>query len=180
MRVDKEREREKWIQRKQTSHGRTQLTANTCRFAPPLFSLPLFSPVYHRCDPSSVYSTNMTNDKSYHGLVVFGLSVSVFIVTSSILLCQAITLNRSHLAAVAIVSGEWVNVDEEYTNKPNPPPPSWDPAKKYSKGDRVMVHFPRDNIYKAGTNNPIARPTDVFLRGERARARGRGRTAGTK
>ena len=27
-----------------------------------------------------------------------------------------------------------------------------------------MVHFPRDNIYKAGTENPLARPTDVFLR----------------
>jgi hypothetical protein len=28
----------------------------------------------------------------------------------------------------------------------------------------VLVHFPRDNIYKAGTDNPLARPTDVFLR----------------
>jgi hypothetical protein len=43
-------------------------------------------------------------------------------------------------------------------------PPFWDSSKKYNKGDLVVVHFPRDNIYKAGTENPLARPTDVFLR----------------
>jgi hypothetical protein len=56
----------------------------------------------------------MTNDKSYNEMVMLGLVGSVFIVTSSMLLCQAITLNRSHLAAVSIVSGEWINADEEY------------------------------------------------------------------
>ncbi|GMH60807.1 hypothetical protein TL16_g03129 [Triparma laevis f. inornata] len=96
----------------------------------------------------------------------WGLCVSASIVTASVLLCQAISLNRSHLNAVAIMSGEWRVVDEEFEgkNKPNPMPPVWDESKKYKAGDLVTVHFPKDNLYRCYTTNPKSSPTDVFLR----------------
>ena len=43
----------------------------------------------------------------------WGLGASVLIITSSMLLCQSIILNRSHLNAVATVSGEWRAIDDE-------------------------------------------------------------------
>ncbi|GMH48173.1 hypothetical protein TrVE_jg11648 [Triparma verrucosa] len=95
----------------------------------------------------------------------WGLCVSASIVTASVLLCQAISLNRSHLNAVAIMSGEWRVVDDEFEGKkPNPMPPVWDEAKKYKAGDLVTVHFPKDNLYRCYSTNPKSSPTDVFLR----------------
>ena len=67
-----------------------------------------FCEFVERCEPGRPWG-------HAHGSIWarWGLRASTLIVTSSMLLCQSIILNRSHLYAVATVSGEWRAIDDE-------------------------------------------------------------------
>jgi len=104
------------------------------------------------------------------GLSEFGcvmwITISIIVTTLSILLAQAITLNRSYLGTMGYIAGGWTIVE------PNDPcligassPSQWDPRRKYKKGDLIVEHsFRTRTIYKATSNSPEGKPLDISLR----------------
>ncbi|KAL3914919.1 MAG: hypothetical protein SGILL_005888, partial [Bacillariaceae sp.] len=97
--------------------------------------------------------------------------VSVIIITVSLLLAQATTLNRSYLGIMGYLTGEWVLVDTEADPSilEGPSRPStWDPRRKYKKGDLIAeATSPTIGsivVYQATSNNPEGRPFDLYLR----------------
>jgi hypothetical protein len=97
--------------------------------------------------------------------------VSVVVITISLLLAQAATLNRSYLGIMGYLTGEWavvdVNVDPSVLEGPNRPS-TWDPRQRYKKGDLIAEstspNFGKVVVYKAMSNNPEGRPFDLYLR----------------
>mmetsp|Transcript_9405 Transcript_9405/g.16842 ORF Transcript_9405/g.16842 Transcript_9405/m.16842 type:complete len:287 (+) Transcript_9405:3-863(+) len=97
--------------------------------------------------------------------------ISVVVVTSSLLLAQAATLNRSYLGIMGYLTGEWVVVDTDsdpsLLEGPNRPAP-WDPRRRYKKGDMIAEtpspSFGKIIVYRATSNNPEGRPFDLYLR----------------
>lgn len=95
---------------------------------------------------------------------------SVIFVTVSLLLCQAVTLNRSYLGIMGYLTGEWVVVDTDSDKSilEGPTPSSWDPRRRYKKGDLVAEttspNFGKTIVYRATSNNPEGRPFDLYLR----------------
>ncbi len=97
------------------------------------------------------------------GYWYYALSLSSSVVTCSLLLSQSVSLSRSPLTSVALVTGEW-------SRKPNhtgPNPQPWDPKKTYKKGDliseRNIISDVR-HVYVSQSDSPESRPRDVFLR----------------
>jgi hypothetical protein len=96
---------------------------------------------------------------------------SVMFITVSLLLCQAVTLNRSYLGTMGYLTGEWVVVDTDSDKSilegPNRPS-LWDPRRRYKKGDLVVettpTNFGKTVVYRATSNNPEGRPFDSYLR----------------
>lgn len=91
------------------------------------------------------------------------IMLSVIIITSLLLLAQAVVLNGSYLAIMGYISGEWTLVQDppQYFEAPA----NWDPKRRYKKGD-LIVHpgFGGGAVYRANTNNPEGRPFDLCLR----------------
>ena len=90
------------------------------------------------------------------------IMLSVVIITSLLLLAQAVVLNGSFYAIMGYVSGEWTLVE-------NPPqyfeaPAAWDPKRRYKKGDLIVHSGFGGGVYRASTNNPEGRPFDLCLR----------------
>ena len=96
--------------------------------------------------------------------------VSVVVITISMLLAQAATLNRSYLGIMGYLTGEWVLVDENDPSLADGPRPSpWDPKRRYKKGDLICLESSSSShgtrvVYRAQSNSPEGKPTDFFLR----------------
>ena len=110
------------------------------------------------------------------------IGISVVVVTLSLLLAQAATLNRSHLGITGYLAGGWVDVDPNASTKTNnntntnnisnnnksnnkksssSQPAEWVPRKRYKKGDTVSYER---TVYRATTNSPEGQPYDLYLR----------------
>jgi hypothetical protein len=97
-------------------------------------------------------------------------TVSVIVITCSLLLAQAATLNRSYLGIMGYLTGEWVLVDENdpaLVDSARPSP--WDPKRRYKKGDLISWESPSGShgtkvVYRAHSNSPEGKPFDLFLR----------------
>jgi hypothetical protein len=97
--------------------------------------------------------------------------ISVIVITISLLLAQAATLNRSYLGIMGYLTGEWavvdVDADPSILEGPNRPS-TWDPRRRYKKGDMIAEstapNFGKVVVYKAMSNNPEGRPFDLYLR----------------
>jgi hypothetical protein len=77
----------------------------------------------------------------------FLTQLSVVVITISLLLSQAATLNRSYLGIMGYLAGEWVAVDPETdpaiiegvtSSSSSIRPSQWDPKRRYRKGDIVF------------------------------------------
>lgn len=95
--------------------------------------------------------------------------LSVVIVTTHLLSTQLVTLNKSYLAIMGYISGEWKLVDDPSSVKKYgaSAPSPWDPRRRYKKGDLISHNVPgfrRNSIYMATSNSPEGRPFDLFLR----------------
>jgi hypothetical protein len=93
--------------------------------------------------------------------------MSVIIITLSILLAQAATLNRSYMGIMGYIAGEWTVVDSSDPSLAGATPAQWDPRRRYKKGDFIVQNFPGfggQSIYKATSNSPEGRPFDLYLR----------------
>lgn len=88
--------------------------------------------------------------------------LSVVVVSAVILLAQLITLNKSYLATMGHLAGEWKLVQRKGKEVAS----QWDPRRRYKKGDMIVYSYPgfRQSIYMATTNSPEGRPFDFFLR----------------
>lgn len=88
--------------------------------------------------------------------------MSVIVITSVVLLAQLVTLNKSYLATMGHLAGEWKLVQ----NKRKEAASQWDPRRRYKKGDLIVYSYPgfRQSVYMATTNSPEGRPFDLFLR----------------
>ena len=88
--------------------------------------------------------------------------LSIIVVTAVILLAQLITLNKSYLATMGHLAGEWKLVHRKGKEALS----QWDPRRRYKKGDMIVYSYPgfRQSIYMATTNSPEGRPFDLFLR----------------
>ena len=96
-----------------------------------------------------------------------------------LLVAQMTVMNRTYLALMGYICGEWRLVREDTGNekislfgKHATAPPlrrststltimQWDPKRRYQKGDRIMFN---DCIYEAMSNSPEGPPFDIYLR----------------
>jgi hypothetical protein len=87
---------------------------------------------------------------------------SIVVITSVLLLAQLVTLNKSYLAIMGHLAGEWKLVDNAGSGIVS----QWDPRRRYKKGDMIVHSYPgfRQSVYMATTNSPEGRPFDLFLR----------------
>jgi hypothetical protein len=103
--------------------------------------------------------------------------LSVIVITWSLLLCQAATLNRSYLGIMGYIAGEWTVVEGDTDPSLNnaaggggaaTTPSQWDPRRRYKKGDLIVQNYPGfgvgQSIYKATSGSPEGRPFDLCLR----------------
>jgi hypothetical protein len=88
--------------------------------------------------------------------------LSLIFITNALLLAQLITLNRSYLAIMGHLAGEWKLVGNKQVETTTP----WDPRRRFKKGDLVVdsSRMFGNLVYMATTNSPEGRPFDLFLR----------------
>ena len=89
---------------------------------------------------------------------------SVIMITILLLLAQLVTLEKSYLAIMGYVSGEWILVPD--STRSVIAPSQWNSRRRYKKGDLIIHSFPgfQPSIYMANTNFPEGRPFDLSLR----------------
>jgi hypothetical protein len=117
--------------------------------------------------------------------------ISTVMITTLLLIAQMTITNRTYLAIMGYISGEWALVDDsDYAqdDQPNTSPRTllqylievfgftssskssrrsnstlmqWDPKRRYQKGDRIAYG---DCVYEAKSNSPEGPPFDPFLR----------------
>lgn len=136
-----------------------------------------------------VYRTNFENIPTDWGSLVVTV-LSVMVITSLNLLAQTVLLDRSYLAMMGYVAGEWTLVEHLWSiggsnsggSKTSsvgaaaggnasvvaglPAPTQWDPRRRYKKGDLITFHhpgFPGPSVYRATSNSPEGRPFDFYL-----------------
>lgn len=97
--------------------------------------------------------------------------ISVVVITMSLLVAQAATLNRSYLGIMGYLAGEWVVVNAETDPsilEGSARPSQWDPKRRYKKGDLIYENNLSSSfgkvVYRATSNNPEGRPSDLYLR----------------
>mmetsp|Transcript_10509 Transcript_10509/g.16113 ORF Transcript_10509/g.16113 Transcript_10509/m.16113 type:complete len:649 (+) Transcript_10509:135-2081(+) len=94
--------------------------------------------------------------------------LSVIIITGLLLLVQATTLDKSYLAIMGYISGEWTVVDSSSNAmRSENQPTQWDPRRRYKKGDLILQSSPGfggSAVYRATSNSPEGRPFDLYLR----------------
>jgi hypothetical protein len=119
-------------------------------------------------DETETYENHFTGSRDLGATVL--ITVSVIVITVSMLLAQAATLNRSYLGIMGYLTGEWVLVDADDPSLADSPRPSpWDPRRRYKKGDLISLESPSGSsgsrvVYRANSNSPEGRPYDLFLR----------------
>lgn len=89
--------------------------------------------------------------------------LSVIFLTCFMLLAQLVTLNKSYLAIMGHLAGEWKLVEKCDGNSVAS---QWDPRRRYKKGDTIVYSYLgfRKSVYMATTNSPEGRPFDLLLR----------------
>lgn len=115
--------------------------------------------------------------------------ISTVVITTLLLTAQMTITNRTYLAIMGYISGEWALVDDyDYTpddhnassrsffqfvmevfglnssksfRRSNSTLMQWDPKRRYQKGDRIAYD---DCVYEAISNSPEGPPFDPFLR----------------
>eukprot|EP00986_Skeletonema_menzelii_P017106 scaffold17501_cov120-Skeletonema_menzelii.AAC.1 len=115
--------------------------------------------------------------------------ISTVVITTLLLTAQMTITNRTYLAIMGYISGEWALVDDfDYTPDDNNSSPrsflqffmeglgfapsksfrrsnstlmQWDPKRRYQKGDRIAYD---ECVYEAISNSPEGPPFDPFLR----------------
>jgi len=101
---------------------------------------------------------------------VVAVLVSIIVISGVLLMAQLVTLNKSYLAMMGYIAGEWKLV-KNY--KGTSVPPQWDPRRRYKKGDLIRAHHSfrlgsvvggGGSVYMATSNSPEGRPFDLFLR----------------
>eukprot|EP00547_Thalassionema_nitzschioides_P003992 CAMPEP_0194204038 /NCGR_PEP_ID=MMETSP0156-20130528/3660_1 /TAXON_ID=33649 /ORGANISM="Thalassionema nitzschioides, Strain L26-B" /LENGTH=320 /DNA_ID=CAMNT_0038929941 /DNA_START=864 /DNA_END=1826 /DNA_ORIENTATION=+ len=110
------------------------------------------------CSFDSMFSTINTDT----GSLILNV-ISVILISSTLLLAQLITLNKSYFAIMGHLAGEWKLVDSDQCNGSAS---QWDPRRRYKKGDLIVHSYSgfRQSVYMATTNSPEGRPFDLFLR----------------
>ena len=88
--------------------------------------------------------------------------LSIFVVSFVLLMAQLVTVNRSYLAIMGHLAGEWKLVDSKGKEATS----QWDPRRRYKKGDLITYSYSglHPSVYMATTNSPEGRPFDLFLR----------------
>lgn len=90
---------------------------------------------------------------------------SIITITTSILMAQAATLNRSYLGTMGYIAGGWVVVDDACPSIAGASPARWDARRRYKKGDLIVhTNFGKTTVYKATSNSPEGNPHDFYLR----------------
>jgi hypothetical protein len=89
---------------------------------------------------------------------------SVIMITILLLLAQLVTLEKSYLAIMGYISGEWKLVPGSTGSVTAPS--QWNSRRRYKKGDLIIHSFPgfQPSIYMATSNFPEGRPFDLSLR----------------
>jgi hypothetical protein len=89
---------------------------------------------------------------------------SVVLITVLLLLAQLVTLEKSYLAIMGYISGEWKLVPDSACG--TTAPAQWDPRRRYKRGDLIVHSYPgfHPSIYMATSNSPEGRPFDLSLR----------------
>lgn len=99
----------------------------------------------------------------------------VLLISVIVLSAQAVALNRSYLCIMSYLSSEWIIIDKQTSSSSivsgsiiisETEPTTWDPRKKYKKGDRV--YYPEvvsGSMYVATSDSPEGRPRDREFRG---------------
>eukprot|EP00980_Cylindrotheca_fusiformis_P017903 scaffold5682_cov140-Cylindrotheca_fusiformis.AAC.14 len=117
--------------------------------------------------PDGNYQSQLTLITADRGATFFTI-LSVIVITGSAILTQAATLQRSYLAIMGHLAGGWTIVSESHPAVVGrPKPSSWDPRRRYNKGDLISQAFPgigTQTIYMATTNQPEGKPYDLGLR----------------
>lgn len=92
--------------------------------------------------------------------------ISTVVITWTLLMSQAATLNRSYLGIMGYIAGEWVVVDTTSDPDIAGVATNWDPRRRYKKGDLISQSYPTggQSIYRATSNSPEGRPFDLYLR----------------
>lgn len=92
--------------------------------------------------------------------------ISTVIITWTLLMSQAATLNRSYLGIMGYIAGEWIVVDRTTDPDIVGAATNWDPRRRYKKGDLIAQTYPTggQSIYRATSNSPEGRPFDLYLR----------------
>jgi hypothetical protein len=101
----------------------------------------------------------------------------VAFLSAFLLLAQMTVMNRTYLAIMGYICGEWRLVREDSGNdkgffgKYSASPPlrrtsnstimQWDPKRRYQKGDRIAFDY---CIYEAMSNSPEGPPFDTYMR----------------
>jgi len=91
---------------------------------------------------------------------------SIVVITTVLLLAQLATLEKSYLAIMGYISGEWKLVSDASAGGSNNVPSPWDSRRRYKKGDYIVYSYPGfpPSIYMATSNSPEGRPFDLSLR----------------
>jgi hypothetical protein len=105
-------------------------------------------------------------DSMFHSLnqdygSAFLVVVSIILITSFLLLAQLVVLNKSYLAIMGHLAGEWKKVEGEPGAASQ-----WDPRRRYKKGDKIIFSVPgfKQSVYMANTNSPEGQPFHFYLR----------------
>jgi hypothetical protein len=107
-------------------------------------------------------------DSMFHSLnqdytSVILVVISIILITSFLLLAQLVVLNKSYLAIMGHLAGEWKKVEGESGNGAAS---QWDPRRRYKKGDKILFSVPgfKQSVYMANTNSPEGQPFHFYLR----------------
>lgn len=111
------------------------------------------------------YSHDQTLLRDFDVGTSFVVLLSSISITSTLLLAQAVTVNRSFLSITGYVAGQWVLVKENDPSLEGASASFWDSRRRYKKGDLVLHKslFGNKKIYRATSNAPEGRPFDHFL-----------------
>ena len=127
--------------------------------------------------PVGISSPYRDDGLSYFGFMETDLSSalwtmsSILITTIVLLTAHALITNRSYLAILGFLAGDWEPVSSggakhsKNGTSRSETSSSWDPRKRYKKGDVVSYTGPgekRSRLYRAATDQPDGKPMDLL------------------
>jgi hypothetical protein len=115
--------------------------------------------------PDAVYQSTFSSFNSPDRVAAIMTILSTVLITWTLLISQAATLNRSYLGIMGYIAGEWIVVDRSDPNVAGAAS-NWDPRRRYKKGDLIAQNYQTggQSIYRATSNSPEGRPFDLYLR----------------